>query len=82
MTDVMTGAEKIAFVSQQIADVRSGESNKLFCPYCQGKNRSGETFCCDLMTKCVTAILEHEQVVNEVKLQEAIAEACVHGISN
>lgn len=72
----MSPAEKIAFVTRQIADVRSGDSNKIFCPYCQGKNRPGTEFCCDLLTKCATAILDHEQVMAEVKLQEAIAEAC------
>lgn len=76
--NVMLPAEKIQFVAQQIADVRSGEANKIFCPYCQGKNRPDEEFCCDLLTRCVKAILDHEQTMAEVRLQEQIAEAC-HG---
>lgn len=76
MSQVMTGAEKISFVAEQIAAVRSGESNKIFCPYCQGKNRPGTEFCCDLMTRAATAVLDHEHTVTEIKLQEAIAEAC------
>lgn len=76
MSQVMTPAEKIVFVSEQIAAVRAGEANKIFCPYCQGKNRPGTEFCCALMTKAATAILDAEQSVNEMRLQEAIAEAC------
>lgn len=72
----MNPFEKIQFVSEQIAAVRRGESNKIFCPYCQGKNRPGTEFCCELMTKAATAVLDAEQVSNEIRLQEAIAEAC------
>lgn len=76
MSEAMSPAEKISFVAEQIAQVRSGESNKIFCPYCQGKNRPGTEFCCELMTKAAKAVLDHEQTVNEIQLQEAIAGAC------
>lgn len=77
----MTPAEKIAFVAEQIAAVRSGEANKIFCPYCQGKNRPNTEFCCELMTKAAQVVLDHEQVFTEIKLQEAIAEACYTSVN-
>lgn len=82
MTDTMSPAEKIQFVIQQLVELRMGESNKIFCPYCQGKNRKGDVFCCDLLTKCIAAILDADRTISEVQLQEAIAEAMHSGVSN
>ena len=72
----MNPQEKIEFVAQQISELREGNSNKLYCPYCTGKCRPYEEFCCRLMESCVKAVLDADRVINEVRLQEAIAEAC------
>lgn len=72
----MTPSEKIEFVAQQVSDIRAGHTESMACPYCQGMSKKRKDFCCALMEKAVAAVLEHEQVFNEVKLQEAIASAC------
>lgn len=73
----MTGDEKIEFVARQIADLREGETKTLACPYCQGLTRKGKEFCCDMMTKCVQAVLDREHLEAETRLQEAVMEACI-----
>lgn len=72
----MTPSEKISHIAQQIADIRAGHTKSLECPYCGQFNHTAQEICCDTLKKCVKAIIDHEDTVAEIKLQEAIAEAC------
>jgi hypothetical protein len=72
----MTPSEKITYVSQQIVDIRAGHTKSLECPYCRQFNHPDQEICCETLKRCVKAIMDHEDTVMEIKLQEAIAEAC------
>lgn len=53
-----TGTEKLQMVAQQLADLVPGQRPVLDCPYCGGRTRRGEVFCCATMLHAVDAILE------------------------
>lgn len=72
----MTPSEKIADVAVQIADLRAGHIKSILCPYCDQFNHVAQEICCDTLKRCVKAIVDHEDTAMEIKLQEAIAEAC------
>lgn len=64
---VPTAQEKLQFVAEQIAANPPGQRLKLDCPYCFGRTRRGEEFCCETLLKAFEAILDaNEQLrINE-----------------
>ena len=63
----MTGEEKIAFIQQQILEVRAGLKSFIACPYCGAENTPvDERLCCKLFGEASIAVMDR------MEKQEAI----------
>ena len=62
----MTPYEKISYVQRQCdAMVDSGKEIPVYCPYCFHTVQPGKPPCCQLLAKCVKAIIERYKKVSE-----------------
>lgn len=69
-----TPTEKLEMIARQIADLVPGQRPVLDCPYCGGRTRRGETFCCELMLKAVTAVLDANEQIQVAEQMDRILE--------
>ena len=63
----MTSDEKIAFVwAQMRAMWAKHEHAPLQCPYCLCVNAVGADLCCKTLKRCVQAVVDRENMVDEL----------------
>lgn len=61
---------RIAWIEQQIRDLRHGLIDKLRCPYCRALNKVDQTLCCVKMTVAIGAVLD--RLDSEEKMEHAM----------
>lgn len=55
----MTGEQKLAYLQQQIVEIRAGLLTFVTCPYCGTENTpADERLCCPLFAEASAAILD------------------------
>ena len=63
----MTGEQKLAYLQQQIAEIKAGLLTFITCPYCGKENTPADDhLCCKMFAEASTAILDR------MEKQEAI----------
>lgn len=67
-----TGTEKLQFVAEQLASTLPGQRAVLDCPYCLGRTRAREVFCCETLLKAVTAILEAKEQIEVTEFMDKV----------
>lgn len=65
--------EKIDFIRDQIAAIRTGHGSHILCPYCGVENLpSNKLLCCDLFNEATMAVLDRMEKEDALRFLEAV----------
>jgi hypothetical protein len=71
----MTGEQKLAFLQQQIIEIKAGLRSFIQCPYCGAENTPvDETLCCALFAEASKAILDRMEKQAAIDFLDAVHE--------
>ena len=70
----LSGEQKLKSVEDQYELLRRGQLKVLTCPYCESMNAEGVSLCCELLSQAVMAILDREEVQEQISLAEQISD--------
>jgi hypothetical protein len=70
----VTSDQKIANVEAQITACEQGRTDVITCPYCCEQNREQFPLCCEMLGKCVAAILIRKDMHDKAEHAERILE--------
>jgi hypothetical protein len=71
----MTGEQKLAYLEQQVTEIRMGLLTFMTCPYCGKENTpADERLCCALFGEATTAILDRLEKQQAIDFLNTIAD--------
>jgi hypothetical protein len=71
----MTGEQKLAFLQQQIIEIKAGLRSFTQCPYCGAENTPvDEKLCCALFAEASKAILDRMEKQAAIDFLDAVHE--------